>query len=736
MIMKDSNTQESFGKNKNNGFSLIELIVVIAIMAVLVVILAPALLTYNERSRAEKDNKTMDEVVNAIQLALADQEIYDEVLAYSTTDNISCYVDTENESNYQKITTKSNPSGVDQYTFDSTSRQLDETPFYAAGNMRGVTITFAPDKGSNGSTFDLKQGVINQYIQIKGNQRFGALPKLYSRIKSSIGETVINNSQTYRNSEFTVFIALGTTGGNDTTAQDAIRLYGQWSGTNLPTEVSYKIVSDRTTGDDGNTIIEIDDSKWNTENGNKITVNPGDLNGGGSFTPSTSTGNSNEDFIEDEIAETLIDGTTLKAGVPYGGELLALGASDSAVFFFDTHLSFYGDPADISGGRATMYHLTYDVVNGTIVLDESSGDLAGMTLVPSEDGNSVEAPMIGVTLALNNSDVIYDKTYVYCYSGSDYNESYYPKVLNPYLESYPSYKRSVNGKPVNCLYETYANCINMKNTVIEDHIQIIDEMAFENCDSLVEITVPSTVTGIGLNAFADCNKLKNVTICSELDQISGEIFVNCPSLETITFNSTIPRLVPNEIVDVASCPNVKNIFVPTEHVFEYKKQINKNANIITPIDGSVATLAGTTWEFNSYLFDFNWMPRFDYESQVIPNRFPNGCTMTDGEFLLDVWSLTPGDGFGITILGPVHPSDADYAFWYIPRNSIGLPDGWYKVDRETIYKINNNLIDSVDEIVYKIKPMEPPTISFSEQSNSVLENERMIEWFIANAKQQ
>ena len=291
------------------GFSLVELIVVIAILGVLVLVMAPSLLTYNERSRAEKDSSTMDEVVNAVQLALADQEIYDEVLRFSTVDNVSCYVDTNSEANYSKVVTKKNPSGVDQYTFTSDARTLDETPYFAAGNMRGVTITFAPDKGSNGSTFDLKQGVVNQYIQINGNQRFGALPKLYNRVRSSVGEAVNASSQTYRNSEYTIFIIMGTVGGNDESAQDAVKMYGQWSGTNLPAVVSYQLVTDRVVGDTGNTIVEINDNKWNQENGNKLTLKPGDLNGGGSFTPNTSDGNqpgeNEEDFPENDFTNAL-----------------------------------------------------------------------------------------------------------------------------------------------------------------------------------------------------------------------------------------------------------------------------------------------------------------------------------------------------------------------------------------------------------------------------------------------
>ncbi|MFV0465084.1 MAG: type II secretion system protein [Lachnospiraceae bacterium] len=62
-------------KNHNNkGFSLVELIVVIAIMAVLVGILAPQFLKYVERSRQATDIKNVQEVITAIQIYYADEE--------------------------------------------------------------------------------------------------------------------------------------------------------------------------------------------------------------------------------------------------------------------------------------------------------------------------------------------------------------------------------------------------------------------------------------------------------------------------------------------------------------------------------------------------------------------------------------------------------------------------------------------------------------------------------------
>ena len=74
-------------------FSLVELIVVIAIMAVMTSVLAPALLKYVEESRAQKDNSAMNEVTHAIKLALANEDVYDECLAYTFKDNYSAYAE-------------------------------------------------------------------------------------------------------------------------------------------------------------------------------------------------------------------------------------------------------------------------------------------------------------------------------------------------------------------------------------------------------------------------------------------------------------------------------------------------------------------------------------------------------------------------------------------------------------------------------------------------------------------
>lgn len=59
----------------NKGFSLVELIIVIAIMAVLVGVLAPTYLQYVEKSKKSNDVSTVDSIINACEIAAIDPEV-------------------------------------------------------------------------------------------------------------------------------------------------------------------------------------------------------------------------------------------------------------------------------------------------------------------------------------------------------------------------------------------------------------------------------------------------------------------------------------------------------------------------------------------------------------------------------------------------------------------------------------------------------------------------------------
>jgi type IV pilus assembly protein PilA len=66
-------------KMNNKGFSLVELIIVIAIMAILIAVLAPQYLRYVEKSRLQADNSAIGEVANAVKVAVANDLVASEI---------------------------------------------------------------------------------------------------------------------------------------------------------------------------------------------------------------------------------------------------------------------------------------------------------------------------------------------------------------------------------------------------------------------------------------------------------------------------------------------------------------------------------------------------------------------------------------------------------------------------------------------------------------------------------
>lgn len=76
-------------KKNNKGFTLVELVIVIAILAILVGLLAPQYTKYVEKSRKSADASNMDELVKAIQVYATDKAVKFEGDAKSKTITIA-----------------------------------------------------------------------------------------------------------------------------------------------------------------------------------------------------------------------------------------------------------------------------------------------------------------------------------------------------------------------------------------------------------------------------------------------------------------------------------------------------------------------------------------------------------------------------------------------------------------------------------------------------------------------
>lgn len=122
-------------RKNNNGFSLIELIVVVAIMAVLVGVLAPAYLRYIEKARRQTCYWNMDNVVREVQLlAFSDPDFMDEL--QEAADNDADHNVTEFIRTSTLVEIPICPSHGDYaITFDPSTRVLEMTCTMTVHNL-------------------------------------------------------------------------------------------------------------------------------------------------------------------------------------------------------------------------------------------------------------------------------------------------------------------------------------------------------------------------------------------------------------------------------------------------------------------------------------------------------------------------------------------------------------------------------------------------------------------------
>ncbi|MBQ9277762.1 MAG: type II secretion system protein [Lachnospiraceae bacterium] len=111
-------------KMNNKGFSLVELIIVIAIMAILAGAIAPALIRYIDKSRKSNDVSSGKTIKTAVETAMGTEDAYEQLTAAGTGSVLTIKPGETSASNGVTLTTGG--SGVTADTRDEIFQNIGE----------------------------------------------------------------------------------------------------------------------------------------------------------------------------------------------------------------------------------------------------------------------------------------------------------------------------------------------------------------------------------------------------------------------------------------------------------------------------------------------------------------------------------------------------------------------------------------------------------------------------------
>lgn len=527
----------SYKDLKNKGFTLVEIVVIIAIMIVLLAILTPSLLRYVEGSRMQKDDTAMDELCGTVQLALADAETFDEACSYAILNNYVTYTDS---------------SGI------YGAQYVDEEFWAPDGSGHAVTITFNPDENGN---YTIANGLVNDMTYGNGSVAdsrtaddlkqcyFSEMGdgKLYHKVEQTFGATFNEKSATYNNSSYTVFIKLDVVNGIK-----RANVYGEWNGTNLSPDCPASL------GSGTNSYTEEEEPEQTKTGGTtQSNYTSSDLQGGGGSSGNTpnyknylpcghvygSAGNHNEQGCGHYACENC-ECVPASCGIDGHYEGDDKGEHGIAVTRYNCY----------SGHTYTCECSGWVIPEGGVYKRSGQGDRTGGQTLPC----GFEA---------KDNDRFTYGDYEYCYGRGYYTNIGWQKfegqngwgvrILNRTQTSYGPILEEINNIPIKSLRGLFFYCeqlTDMGDFIIPESVTNVCQM-FGYCFNLTQAPViPKNVTDVSYT-FNGCNKLLGTTVTIHGTPTSYNICFYYIDMSQITLAGNCPTDVKIAIANTGKNGN-------------------------------------------------------------------------------------------------------------------------------------------------------------------------------------
>lgn len=161
-----------------------------------------------------------------------------------------------------------------------------------------------------------------------------------------------------------------------------------------------------------------------------------------------------------------------------------------------------------------------------------------------------------------------------------------------------------------------------KTTGLED----IPSWAFEDCTSLTNIKIPTSVTSIGTGTFMGCTGLTDVEFLANVRTISGAMFRECTSLTCIKIPESV-RIIDNAAF--YKCTSLTNIELP-ESVISIDNYVFYECISLTNIEisESVTKIGRSVFYGCSSLTTVNYMSTIEQWKKIDISEIENDSLLT------------------------------------------------------------------------------------------------------------
>lgn len=231
-------------------------------------------------------------------------------------------------------------------------------------------------------------------------------------------------------------------------------------------------------------------------------------------------------------------------------------------------------------------------------------------------------------------------------------------------------------------------------------VSAIDDMTFYRCDSLLSVTIPTSITSIGSYAFGYCSMLQDLNLPATLSYIPDHMCCNCVGLPSISIPSSCTVIgevafdhcesltsvaIPSSVTFIGSsafshCIALADIDLGNVKVIDYSAFNNCTALASLTIPESVDTLRSAFFECPN-LQTINFNARNCVMGDEYSSAFPINETVTSVTIGPAVQSLDREAFFGFKVLTSVVIPDnvqsiGDEAFAYdYALNSVTIGSG-------------------------------------------------------------